>query len=434
MFQIILLVIFGALAIAGVLIFSFAIGSGTSNTIGSIKIWGTLNQAAFTTVIRQASDSNAQLSGVIYEQRDSDAYEDDLTNALASGQGPDLFLLRQDYAIKDAGKIAQIPLSALSAAQFQNTFIGAASPFLTTSGVVAVPILSDPLVLFWNKDLLASAGFAQPPKYWDEFFNIAQRISVKNETGALTKSGVSFGEFANVNNAKDILATLILQAGGTITDEDSAGHLVSAIQPRLGGAAQSTVSALRFYTEFADPSKNDYSWSRALPRAQQAFSAGDVGLYIGHASEEALIARGNPNLNFAAASLPQVRTANTALDTAHVYGLAASRTGKNVNGAITVAFLLASSENSRALSVALGVPSARRDVLNAVVNTPDATAQGNEVLYGRMAIISHSWPDPDPQKTNDLFRVMIEDTTSGAMLVTEAVQRADQKMSQILGL
>ncbi|MEY4747463.1 MAG: hypothetical protein RLZZ416_512 [Candidatus Parcubacteria bacterium] len=434
MFQVILLVAFGAFAIAGVLIFSFAIGGGNSNAIGSIKVWGTLNQTAFSTVIRQASDQNAQLSGVSYEQRDPAAYEADLTNALASGQGPDLFLMREDYAIKDAEKVTVIPPSALTAAQFSNTFLDAARPFLTENGAIAVPMLVDPLVLYWNKDLLASAGFAEPPKYWDEFFRIAQRISVKDDAGNIKKSGVGFGEYANVDNAKDILAALILQAGGSITDEDSAGHLVSAILPRVGGTSQSTVSALRFYTEFADPSKNDYSWNRSLPRSQQAFAAGDAGLYVGYASEEAVIARSNPNLNFAAAALPQVRSASASISTAHVYALAAPKNGKHVNSAITAAFLLASSANSHALSVALGVPSARRDVVNAVANAPDSAAQGNDVLFARMAIIARSWLDPDPEKTGDLFRAMIENTTSGAMLVTEAVQRADQQMSQILGI
>ena len=434
MFQIILLVVFGALAVVGVLIFSFAIGGGTSNAVGAIKIWGTLEGSAFTAVIRQASDNNPQLSGVSYQQRDQTTYEADLTQALASGTGPDLFLLRQDYALKDASKVALIPSSALSPAQFKSTFIDAASPFLTSTGVIAVPILADPLVLYWNKDMLASAGFAQPPKYWDEFFNIAQKITKKDDSGTIRKSAVAMGEYANVDNAKDVLATLIMQAGGTITAEDSAGHLVAAVQPRIGGAAQSTVSALRFFTEFADPSKNDYSWNRSLPSAQKAFSAGDLALYVGYASEEATIARANSNLNFAPAPLPQIRSASNSLGTARVYALAAPRAGKNPNGAITAAFLIVTKANAQAHSTALGIPSARRDVLNGVANGVNADAQTNDALFARMVIIAHSWLDPDPDKTNDLFRVMIENTTSGALLVTEAVQRADQQMSQILGL
>ena len=427
MFQLSLLVTFGSLAIAGVLIFSLAIGGTQSSSIGAVKIWGTLDPTAFAVVIRQAAENNSQLSQVTYEQKDAVTFESELTNALASGTGPDLFLLRQDYALKDAGKTSIIPFSALSKAQFENTFIEAANPFLTQNGVIAVPIFADPLILYWNKDMLASAGYAQPPKYWDELFQIAQKATKRDDSGTITKSAVALGEYKNVTNAKDILATLILQAGGEITAYDSAGRLTPALAPRVGAATQSTASALRFFTEFADPSKDDYSWNRSLPESQKAFATGDVGLYIGYASEAPLITRMNPNLNFGLAPLPQVRSMANTLVTAHVWGLAASRAGANPNGAITAAFLLVSADTGGALSAALGIPSARRDILN-------KKAQGNDEFFNKQAIVAHSWLDPDPVKTAEVFRAMIENTTSGSMLVAEAVQRADQELAHILGL
>ncbi len=428
MFQITLLVLFGGLAIAGVLVFSIAIGGGNTNTIGSVKIWGTLDQGAFSVVIRQASETYPELSQVTYEQKDPTTFESELTNALASGTGPDLFLLRQDYALKNAGKAVVIPLSVLSEAQFENTFIEAANPFLAQDGVIAVPAFADPLILYWNKDMLANAGYAQAPKYWDELYGIAQKASKKDESGALTKSAIALGEYRNITNAKDIIATLILQAGGDITAYDASGRLIPALTPRAGGAStQATVSATRFYTEFADPSKNQYSWNRSMLESQKVFAAGDVALYIGYASEAPLITRINPNLNFGLAPIPQIRSASNAVNTAHVWGLAASRAGKNPNGAITVAFLLVSADTGTALSVALGIPSARRDVLN-------KPAQGNDDFFNKQAILAHSWLDPDPEKTAQLFQAMIENTTSGALLVGEAVQRADQELAHILGL
>ena len=427
MFQLTLLVVFGGVAVAGVLIFSLAIGGGETNTIGSVRIWGTLDQGAFSAVLRQATEGTGQLAGVTYEQKDPLTYETELTNALASGTGPDLFLLRQDFALKNAGKTFVIPLSALSQGQFENTFIEAAAPFLSQDGAIGVPVLADPLILYWNKDMLATGGYAQPPKYWDELFDMARKISKRDEAGSIVKSAVALGEYKNVTNAKDILATLILQAGGVIVDRDVGGRLVPALMPRATGAAQSTASALRFYTEFADPSKDDYSWNRALPDSQKAFAAGDVALYVGYASEAPLIARMNANLNFAMAPLPQIRSSPNALNTARVYAFAAARAGKNPNGAITAAFLLVAADHANALSIALGMPSARRDLVN-------RTAQGNDDLFNKQAILAHSWLDPDPMATTEIFRAMIENTTSGSQLVNEAVQRADQELGRILGL
>lgn len=427
MFQVTLLAVFGALAIAGILIFALAVGGNTGSTIGPIKIWGTLDQAAFSAVIHQAAENDPNLSQVSYEQKDPATYDEDLINALASGTGPDLFLLRQDYAVKDASKVAEIPFSSLSATLFQNTFIEASAPFLGINGVLGIPVVADPLVLYWNKDLLASSGFSQPPKYWDELYAIAQKVSKKNDAGNIVKSAIALGEYHNIPGAKDVLATLTMQAGGPITARDSTQRLTPALVPRTTGGTPAAESALRFYTEFADPSKDDYSWNRSMPDALKAFAAGDVGLYVGYASEKAVIARTNPNLNFAVAALPQIRSSATALSTARVYALVASKAGGNPSGAIQVAYLLGASDIAQQLSIALGMPSARRDV----VGKP---AQGEGDLFNKQAIIAKTWLDPDPQGTGEIFRGMIESVTSGSQLVAQAVQRADQQLGHLLGI
>ena len=219
---------------------------------------------------------------------------------------------------------------------------------------------------------------------------------------------------------------LILQAGGSITARDPGGSLVSAVSPRTGETKQSTANALRFYTGFADPSKLYYTWNRSLPESRKAFAAGDLALYIGLASEEPLIRRTNPNLNFAVAGVPQIRGATRSIVSGHVYAFAVPRTSKNSGGALAVALQLGNAANAQALSTALGMPPVRRDLLS-------QPAEGNDAIFGKQAIILTSWIDPNPDKTTAIFRDMIENTVSGAALVTEAVQRADQEMAELLG-
>lgn len=426
-FQVVLMAIFGALAIAAVLIFAFAVGNTGGNSIGQVQIWGTLNQIAFTTVIRQAAEGNQSLSQVAYVEKDPTTYESELTNALASGTGPDLFLLREDHAIIDAPKILLIPYEKLSATTFNNVWVEAGAPYLAEGGVLGIPLFVDPLVLYWNRDMLSSAGFATPPRFWDEISGIAQKVTKRTDAGTVEKSAIAFGEYRNVDHAKEILATLILQAGGSITARDSTGRLTPALSPRTGETNQATENALRFYTQFADPSKDDYSWSRALPSSREAFSAGDLALYIGYASELPQIARTNPNLNFAVALLPQIRGAERLLTTARVYALSAPRSGRNPPGAVAAAFLLAASDIVRDLSVALGIAPARRDVLA-------LPASGEDDLFNKSTIIADSWLDPAPERTAEIFRAMIEDTTSGSVRLSDAVGRADQELAQILGI
>ena len=426
LFQIVIVATFGALAVAGVLIFAFVVGGNTGSTIGEVEIWGTLDSGAFTTVIRQLAEDENRFRQVTYVQKNQETFEQELTDALASGTGPELFILRQDYAERDRPKILPIPYESFPLEQFEGTFVEGASTFLAPDGVLAVPLAVDPLVLYWNRDLLSTAGFAKPPDYWDELFNLSVATTRRSQTNSIEKSGVAFGEYVNVNHAKNILSMLILQAGGRLTARTSEGKLATALVVRTAGANQAAESALRFYTDFANPIKAHYSWNRSLPESRSAFGAGDLAVYPGLASEEPLIRRINPNLNYAVVPMPQIRDTTRATTGGYVYGFAIPRASQNTQGALTVAYLLAGADASRLLSQALGLPSARRDVL------AEKTSGGLDDLFNRQAILVRSWIDPDPEKTEDIFRDMIQSVTSGAAKLSEAIQRADQAMTQII--
>ena len=432
-FQIILLASFGAFAVAGVLIFAIATNSSKGSAVGAVVIWGTLDGSTFSTQLQAMAQGNTDLSQVSYIHKDPATYEADITKALASGSGPDLFLMTQDEVMSEAGEVGIIPFTSFSQSQFQTLFIEAAMPYiapvsLTRAGVIAVPLLADPLVLYWNKDMFASAGVAQPPQYWDQLDTLTSTLTTKSDGGDIQKSAIDFGEYQNTDHAKDILIALSMQAGGSITAYERGGRLISNIVPRTSTVAiePPMLTALRFYTGFADPSSSLYTWNRSRPRGQQAFADGDLAMYVGRASEVRTIQAKNPNLNFAVAPLPQIRKGIKAVDIARVYALAIARTSHNSGGALTVAYDLANKVNSGALASVFSMASPRRDTIS------DA-AQGNQDIFNKAAIMSYSWVDPNPTATDRLFQSMIEDTTSGALLVTEAVSRADSQMTQIIG-
>lgn len=426
-FQIVVLSSFGALAIAGVMIFAFVVGGGGGAGLGEVKVWGTLDAGAFSVILRQLSEEDSRLKGVTYTQKEEATFQRDVTDALASGTGPDLYIVRSDYAERESSKIFSIPYESFSEEQFQNTFIEAANVYLGPDGVRAVPLVVDPLVLYWNKDMLASSGFAKPPAFWDEVFAMATDITKRDDTNSIIKSAIALGEYQNVHHGKDILSLLILQAGGRITQRDGTGKLQASLVARTGETQQPTESALRYYTDFANPIKTHYTWNRALRPSRDAFAAGDLALYVGLASEEPLIRRTNPNLNFAIAPVPQIRGGARALNVGQVYAFGIPKAAKNQQGALTVAYTLASMNTSKLFAQALGMPSARRDVLA-------EEASGNDDLFNKQAILSRSWIDPDPEKTDIIFRDMIQSVTSGSARLAEAIQRADQAMGQLLDI
>lgn len=410
------------------MVFALATASNKNESVGAVMIWGTFPQTTVDGVLHVAADANPLLQGVSYVQKDAATYREVLTEALASGTGPDLYFMTQEQSVQDAGKSSHIPATSLTLTQFQNAFIDAALPLYAADGVVALPIIADPLVLFWNRDMMAAGGYASPPQYWDELPTIAQRITQYDEARTISKAAVAMGEYRNINTAKDILTTLMLQAGTSIVDRDMAtGKLKVGFGSESNGSKPKVLDALVFYTRFADPADVSYAWSRALPEARDAFIEARVALYIGRASDRALIAASNPNLNFSMAGLPQIRSTATPVTSSRIHALALSRSSKNPNGALTVAYLMAASPVATPLAQSLGMAPALRDAL-----TPQT--QGVADLVYKAVIMSRSWVDPNPGATSEVFKDLVESVVSGGDTVSAAVEDAADEFNAIIGI
>lgn len=422
-FQAILLVVFGAATVISVLLFAGTTATGGNSQTPTL-IWGTANAQAFNTVIHTLSEKDDRFKTVTYEQINAPEFNSRLVEALASGKGPDLFLLPQDEIVRYQNKVVAIPYTSIPQRQFTDTFAEIAELYLTPEGSVGVPLVIDPLVLYWNRDMLSSAGFAAPPKYWDEVFPMAEKMTVRDQTGEITKSTIAFGEYENVLNAKDIVSALIMQAGGSVVTRTEQGMLTSGLLGTVD-SDQSTQNALRFFTEFANPAKNVYSWNRALPNSRTAFASGDLALYVGYGSEYAAISAQNPNLNFAVAVLPQVRNGARSLTFGRVYAFAIPIAAPDPSTAASVAYALAADSASKDLASALGVVSARRDVLA-------EKTDGVESVLRDSAIIARAWTDPEPSRTAAVFKEMIESVTVGTARLGDAVGRADRALLDIV--
>ena len=77
---------------------------------------------------------------------------------------------------------------------------------------------------------------------------------------------------------------LSLQAGDDIVVRGEDDIFVPVLGDFKDGGISAAESAIRFYTEFANPSRQTYSWNRSLPEAQRAFIGNQVAMYFGFAS------------------------------------------------------------------------------------------------------------------------------------------------------
>ena len=426
-FQIAILGIFAVFAVGGMIYFARGTYGGDSGQIGEVLIWGTLDARAFSATLRALADNDERLLSVQYEQYDPRTFYTELSDAIASDKGPDLIIFEHEYIHRDQQKMIPFPTESVTERAFREQFIDGTDIFWTPEGALGVPIAVDPMVLYVNKNLLASAGFAQPPASWNEVFDIAEKATKKDDAKTIVQSGIAFGEYENVTHAKEILSTLMMQAGSPITMREADGRVRVAINTSVTDVTQPAQSALRYYTEFANPAKIVYSWNRSMPASRVAFGQGDVALYVGFASEYPILRAQNPNLDFTAAMLPQVKIESRAVTFGRMYSFAVPRGSLNPNGALSAALILANTDASRVLSQATGIPSARRDVLA-------EPTDGVSAVFRDSAIIARGWLDPDPMRSGLAFQGMIEDATSGSSRLSEAVQRAERELTALLNL
>ena len=428
-FQIIILIVFIAAGVFGLLVFSGAIplgsSGGTNGASGTVVLWGTVSLANISTALDDFNRVNTGFT-VKYVQKDADTFDQDLLEALASGTGPDMFLLPDDLAYHYSNKIYTIPYQSYPLASFKTTFAGAGEVFLNSNGILAFPLTIDPLVMYYNRSMFDANNIVSPPKSWDDFSSLVPLLNKKNTNNQITKSAVALGQFSNISNAKDILVTLFMQAGNPIIAEKNNSYY-STLSDNAGYSSIDLSSALTFYSNFADPLNTIYSWNKSLSNSQDFFSANNLGIYFGFASELPDIVKKNPNLDFSVAPIPQTKDANFKLTSARVTGIAISAFSKNLNTAVTAASLMATGDFASEFAKALALPPARRDLL--AVKQTDAFSP---IFYGS-ALYAKSWLDPSPKDSNNIFQTMVENVLSGNMEVYNAVQDANSKLSLIIG-
>jgi ABC-type glycerol-3-phosphate transport system substrate-binding protein len=425
-FQLLALVLFGFFILLGVGVFAAFGGLLGSTSVGPVTIWGTLDSNTINNMLATLHASDKTFAAVKYVQKDAAIYDATLVNAMASGQGPDLFLVPQDDVSSFANKITPIPYASMSQAQFISSYIDEGQIFLTANGALALPFTIDPLVMYWNRDLFAGAGLAQPPQYWSDFLTIAPKLTSLDASNNVHQSAVALGTYKNVDHAKQILSALFMQAGDPIVMHDSNGNLLPVFgQAPVNAPTNPAESALRFYTEFANPGKTTYSWNNALPDSATSFVNGNVGAYFGFASEYATIAARNPNLSFAVATLPQLEGNTTHLTFGEMTGVAISRTAANPAGALLVAEHLTGQKAVSLLAQQLLLPPVRRDVVI------DTSSNAAAAVFVQSSLIARAWLDPSPSATNTVFQNMVNEVLSGAAEPASAIAEASQALARV---
>ncbi|MCX6701764.1 MAG: extracellular solute-binding protein, partial [Candidatus Zambryskibacteria bacterium] len=389
-------------------------------------IWGTIPSETFDVAYRNSSLKSNKLITITYVKKDSSTFDTDFVEALAEGVGPDIVILRDDYIYKNRNKLFVIPYANYTQRSFKDTFIEAGEIFLSPDGIVALPFIIDPLVMYWNRDLFSNNLVSEPPKYWDQIYSLVEKITHRDNNANILQSTIALGEWGNITNAKEILSMILLQAGTPITSRDTTGVVISVLNSKFDYPIVPSQSAVNFYTQFSNPTSPSYTWNRSLPSSFNMFLSGSLATYIGFASEVFSIQQKNSNLNFDVTNVPQIRDAVKQTVFGRMYALAIVKQSKQIAGAFLAVNGLIESASIKELETITNLPPVRRDLL---VNKP---VDAFRTVFYNSALISHSWIDPDSVESEKIFRDMIETITSGRGRLSDALDTADTELSQLL--
>ena len=162
-FKIIVIAIFSVCIVVAIALFALSKASSTAQ-VSYVTVWGTISTDTFTTAFNASSLFNSKTTKVSYVQKSPATFDSDFVNALADGNGPDVVILRDDSVYKNRARLFVIPYASYTARTFKDTFIEEGEMFLSPNGVVALPFIVDPLVMYWNRDMFSNAVISEPPK------------------------------------------------------------------------------------------------------------------------------------------------------------------------------------------------------------------------------------------------------------------------------
>jgi ABC-type glycerol-3-phosphate transport system substrate-binding protein len=228
---------------------------------------------------------------------------------------------------------------------------------------------------------------------------------------------IAFGQYENVNHARDIFPLFLIQSGNPIVGRTDTGYRLSMKDNSSDGSSP-IQTILDFFLEFSNPSKDIYTWNRSMPNSLDMFTSGKLAFYIGYASELFNIQDINPNLSFDVKMIPQTKGSDFKSTYGEMYTLVASKKSKNLTSALGVATMIASPDFLKELSISTSLPPTLRSLLS------DKPEDSHLLTFFDSAIVARSWLNPDRENTDSIFRELMNSALSNKLSTGDSVNKA----------
>ena len=414
-------------ALAVLLVSAGCNSGGSSAKTVTLNVWGVFetsdNMAPFIQAYQQAHP-NVRIS---YTEKNVATYEQDLINALASGNGPDVYEIHNDWLPSYQDKLVAAPSSIIALKDYQTAFLDVVkNDFVTSDGkIFAMPLTVDSLGLYYNKDILGAAGIATPPKTWNDLQADVKAVTKLNHAGTFTQSGVAMGTTSNIGSATDIMYELLLQNSPAYYTSDFSRSTLDQATQTSGGQVFPAVKALNFYTSFSNPASDVYTWNQNSNYSIDAFANGQLAFLYGYSFTRDTILQKAPNLNFDVTAVPQPDGNIIPVNFANYWGFGVSKQSQNPNYGWDFIKSMATKSSLTSYYQRHNLPSSRRDIIASQISDP---------VIGTFALAdltAKSFYKKDADKIDAIISKMIDDVILRGATTAASVSTAAQAIDLV---
>ncbi|MBU1092283.1 extracellular solute-binding protein [Patescibacteria group bacterium] len=364
-------------------------------------------------------------------------YQNDLIKQIADGEGPDIFMIHNDWLPYQINQISPMSSSIMALDTYQQKYPQViVSDFIDNNKIYAIPFYVDNLMLFYNVDLFSDARIPRektPPKTWSDVIDIVPKLTTYNTDGSIKQSGITLGTDDNfIPRFAEIIAALITQYGGEMTSADHTKATfnlpVNADKPYYPSE-----NALKFYTDFANPNSSLYTYSdttyadgtKKFPGDIQAFMEGKAAMFIGYSYNVENIKKfTGRSFSFATTNLPQLRL-ESPVTIANYWGETVSKNSKYPQVAWDFLKYASQRQQLRSYLNNTGRVSSLKDSLDNYSSSAYLAPVADQIKY------SQSWYRSNTSEVEKIFAKMVNNVLHNNLPYKTAIELATTAINNL---
>jgi len=387
-----------------------------------------------------------------------DEYEQALLDAFAEDRGPDIFSLPNTWIGKYQSKMEPLPAqikipyvyeksvacglkkeqavelrnkSTLNASGLKSQFLSAVYDDVLRKDddgkykIYALPYSVDTMVLYFNRDILDNYGIPEPPYTWQQLQEQVKTITRLDKKGNIVQSAIGLGTANNVERNTDILSLLMMQNGAVMVKGNSIEF--DKTPAELKGRSMSPgAEALTFYTDFASPVKEVYTWNDGMPNSLDTFIAGQTAFFLGYAYHLPTLKARAPKLNFEIVGAPQIE-GNSPINMANYWVEGVSKKSQHIDEVWDFLLFATAADQAQKYLEATKKPTALRSL-----QAKQLEDEGLKVFASQLLTAKSWYNGKNPLAAEKAMQDMIGSVVKSEVSPEEAIRLGASKVQQTM--